>query len=178
MWKCLKCAETLEDEFDACWSCGCKKDGTFGEFNPEVEIIKSTKEESKLTERIAFKGFRLERNRVVLGKSMIPLDSVSLITYGNNPKTYAGPLLFIGVIVSMVGYYLYSYNFSSNLGIITMVVGALLITAAFYRTSEYRIFSNSEMHLSIKANSDANEHKEFENFSMQVLDAKEKYIKR
>jgi len=28
MWTCLKCKENIEDQFDACWSCGTKRDGT------------------------------------------------------------------------------------------------------------------------------------------------------
>jgi hypothetical protein len=28
MWTCLKCKENIENQFDACWSCGTKRDGT------------------------------------------------------------------------------------------------------------------------------------------------------
>jgi hypothetical protein len=27
MWPCLKCRETLDDDFDVCWNCGTTKDG-------------------------------------------------------------------------------------------------------------------------------------------------------
>jgi predicted nucleic-acid-binding Zn-ribbon protein len=27
MWTCGNCREVLEDQFDACWSCGCSRDG-------------------------------------------------------------------------------------------------------------------------------------------------------
>ncbi len=27
MWKCLKCARPIEDNFDACWFCGTSRDG-------------------------------------------------------------------------------------------------------------------------------------------------------
>src|SRR5580658_3751743 len=26
-WECIRCHEINEDEFDACWNCGCSKDG-------------------------------------------------------------------------------------------------------------------------------------------------------
>ena len=28
MWKCPKCHESVEDDFDVCWSCGTARDGT------------------------------------------------------------------------------------------------------------------------------------------------------
>jgi hypothetical protein len=27
MWKCLKCAESIKDTFEVCWSCGTTKEG-------------------------------------------------------------------------------------------------------------------------------------------------------
>jgi len=28
MWKCKRCSEQLENEFDKCWNCGCLRDGS------------------------------------------------------------------------------------------------------------------------------------------------------
>ena len=28
MWKCSKCKEKIEDNFDSCWSCGTTRDGS------------------------------------------------------------------------------------------------------------------------------------------------------
>jgi hypothetical protein len=28
MWQCVKCGETHEDSFDACWNCGTSREGT------------------------------------------------------------------------------------------------------------------------------------------------------
>jgi predicted lipid-binding transport protein (Tim44 family) len=28
MWTCLKCRENIEDQFDTCWHCGTKRDGS------------------------------------------------------------------------------------------------------------------------------------------------------
>ena len=28
MWACPKCGEQIEDQFEACWSCGTRQDGT------------------------------------------------------------------------------------------------------------------------------------------------------
>ena len=27
MWTCANCREVLEDQFDACWNCGCSREG-------------------------------------------------------------------------------------------------------------------------------------------------------
>jgi hypothetical protein len=27
MWKCTKCSEQIEDNFDSCWNCGITKEG-------------------------------------------------------------------------------------------------------------------------------------------------------
>ena len=27
MWKCIKCGEEIEPDFDVCWACGASKDG-------------------------------------------------------------------------------------------------------------------------------------------------------
>jgi hypothetical protein len=35
MWTCVKCAENLDDEFDACWRCGSSRDGEPSE-RPEL----------------------------------------------------------------------------------------------------------------------------------------------
>jgi hypothetical protein len=32
MWKCKKCAESIEDVFDSCWQCGTPDDGTAPRF--------------------------------------------------------------------------------------------------------------------------------------------------
>ena len=37
MWKCLKCNEKVEDQFESCWKCGADKTGV----KPEGDINKS-----------------------------------------------------------------------------------------------------------------------------------------
>ena len=132
-----------------------------------------------MTDQISFKSFKLEENRVVLAsKSMIPLDSVSFVTYGVYQNPYKTPLLIVGIIVCIVGYFLASDRYTTGQGVAAIIVGILLILAAFYKTSQYQIVSSSGRSLSIDATSDVNEQREFVKFSYQVLDAKEKYIHR
>jgi hypothetical protein len=132
-----------------------------------------------MTDQISFKSFKLEDNRVVLAsQSMIPLDSVSFITYGVHQNPYKTPLLIVGIIVAIVGFFLVSDRYTTGQGIAAIIVGILLILAALYKTSQYQIVSSSGRDLSIDATSDVTEQREFIKFSYQLLDAKEKYIKR
>lgn len=43
MWKCKKCYEELEDQFEVCWSCGSDRQG----FDSNQENVKSSKNEVK-----------------------------------------------------------------------------------------------------------------------------------
>lgn len=36
MWLCRQCAESIEDQFDACWNCGTRQDGSANESFDEV----------------------------------------------------------------------------------------------------------------------------------------------
>jgi hypothetical protein len=132
-----------------------------------------------MTDQISFKSFKLEDNRVVLAsQSMIPLDSVSFISYGVHQNPYKTPLLIVGIIVVIVGFFIGSDRYTSALHVIPVIgFGALLILAAFYKSAQYQIVSSSGRELSINASSDVGEQREFIKFSYQVLDAKEKYIK-
>lgn len=42
MWKCKKCNETVDDEFDSCWNCGTGKDGS-----PPQDSFNSAKDDPK-----------------------------------------------------------------------------------------------------------------------------------
>ncbi len=39
MWKCTKCGELIEDNFDICWKCGIHRDGS-----PPSEDFETQKE--------------------------------------------------------------------------------------------------------------------------------------
>ena len=40
MWKCLKCARTIEDNFNLCWFCGTSRDGIEDpDFRPEERVV-------------------------------------------------------------------------------------------------------------------------------------------
>jgi hypothetical protein len=177
MWKCLKCAETIEEKFDTCWSCGLKKDGTMSEFIKEVELNQTSNNQSKLNEGVAFKSFRLEGNRLVSNKSMIPLDSVSLVTYGVRENPNKLILLIVGLILIVVGGFFASNRYTTTEGFSTVIVGVIIIFAALYKTAQYEIVSDSGKYVAINATSNERENQEFMNFATRLLDAKEKYIK-
>ena len=40
MWKCINCAEQIEDDFETCWNCGFDKDGT-----PPTPLQRSSQDE-------------------------------------------------------------------------------------------------------------------------------------
>ena len=135
-----------------------------------------------MAEQISFKSFKLEGNRVVLSRnSMIPLDSVSFITYGIRQNQYKVPLLILGVLlvlVVLIGAYVMPFMFFNIKGVFILSIGLLIILAALYKTSHYQIVSDSGRYLSIDASSDESENQEFVKFSSQLLDAKEQYIKK
>lgn len=41
MWKCSKCNESVDNEFDSCWNCGTNKDGSPAENQSEFNATKS-----------------------------------------------------------------------------------------------------------------------------------------
>ncbi len=44
MWKCPKCKEQCEDNFDSCWSCGTGRDGSVSsEPFPEPEVVSGSR---------------------------------------------------------------------------------------------------------------------------------------
>jgi hypothetical protein len=43
MWNCQKCGEPIEDQFDTCWNCGTRRDGTPPAQPPQdASIVSST----------------------------------------------------------------------------------------------------------------------------------------
>lgn len=47
MWKCPKCGETVEDDFDACWKCQRPKDGTETQVEGTGKISRNRVEDDK-----------------------------------------------------------------------------------------------------------------------------------
>jgi len=70
MWKCKKCAEKIEDEFDACWSCGTDRDGKLID-NDVVQQIKNTKVEQQQEQ--------LKENENQLSNRTIKLNDVVIV---------------------------------------------------------------------------------------------------
>jgi hypothetical protein len=45
MWTCLNCIENIDGQFDSCWSCGTKRDGTPPEKPLPVSVTSKPKDE-------------------------------------------------------------------------------------------------------------------------------------
>lgn len=82
MWKCKKCSEKIEDEFDICWNCGADKEGAVSD-KDVVAQIKTAKIEQK-QERIEEKKNqvsvrKISENEVVIVDIQIPFWSMVVL---------------------------------------------------------------------------------------------------
>ena len=51
MWTCTNCSESLEDQFNACWKCGCSRDGRLNPtFRVETNICDDLPPDQELTD--------------------------------------------------------------------------------------------------------------------------------
>jgi len=100
MWKCKKCAEKIEEEFDVCWNCGADKDGTLID-KDVVAQIKNAKIEQK-NERIEERKNqvsvrKVSENEVVIVDIQIPFSSMIVLMV---KSAFASiPALFIVMFV-------------------------------------------------------------------------------
>ncbi len=47
MWSCVNCQEPIDDQFDACWQCGCTREGKLNlNFAPEKPVNTDGEQES------------------------------------------------------------------------------------------------------------------------------------
>ena len=58
MWACANCRETIEDDFDACWRCGCSREGKLN-----LEFAKETADagESSSVEQAFAEEFKCQK---------------------------------------------------------------------------------------------------------------------
>jgi len=71
MWKCSKCGENVEDDFEVCWSCGTNKEGMPNpDFVPEQEGILGAQ---------AYQAQQAEKREEFL---------VTVATFGNAPEAH------------------------------------------------------------------------------------------
>ena len=131
-----------------------------------------------MSEEISFKSFRLVGNRVLSENSMIPLDSVSFVSFGERDNPYKFPLLVIGAIVIIAGFIITSLSYDKMPGILTIIVGILFIVGALYKKAQYQITSDSGRSMMVESSSNEGENIAFGAFATRLLDAKEKYMKK
>ena len=100
MWKCKKCSEKIEDEFDICWNCGADKDGAVSDKDVAAQI-KTAKIEQK-QERVDEKKNQISvrqisKNEVVIVDIQIPFSSMVVLMVKS--AFAAIPALFIVMFV-------------------------------------------------------------------------------
>jgi predicted nucleic acid-binding Zn-ribbon protein len=59
MWKCTKCGEQIEDDFEGCWNCGTGKDGSPPSGQQVFEEQKRTLETEAQREQLRYPALRV-----------------------------------------------------------------------------------------------------------------------
>ena len=107
MWKCKKCKEEIEDQFDVCWNCGSDRMGSIALDKEAQTTLKEIKTD-----------IELEKSR-----SKYP-----------TLRTIAGFYTLLAWIVGVVAVIIAIYSFIQGEGLIfaisILVVGALIVLSA------------------------------------------------
>ncbi len=108
MWKCKRCSEQLENEFDKCWNCGCLRDGShpsdsndgIDDFSPEQVLPNG----ELLSRRVAARDTATSRSDVAQALTRRYKDAYFsarwLIRIGSLIKWGALLIVVIGVAIS------------------------------------------------------------------------------
>lgn len=100
MWKCKKCSEKIEDEFDACWSCGADKYGAVIDKDVVAQIrnAKIEQKNERIEERKNQVSVRkVSENEIVIVDIQIPFSSMVVLMVKS--AFAAIPALFIVMFV-------------------------------------------------------------------------------
>ena len=59
MWKCKKCGELVEDQFDSCWKCSADKAGSATVSSEVIEVIKKEAKDYNESAHLRYPALRL-----------------------------------------------------------------------------------------------------------------------
>lgn len=131
MWKCKKCGEEIEDNFDTCWNCGTSIEGKVVKHFPETDNQYKQKDvEEKNIQDIIPQNSAEEKISKKLIKRYQDAYNIakSIIAFGNVIK-FCG--IIIGIITVFIGSNLSNFFGSGNIGV-SSIFFAILIGGSIY----------------------------------------------
>jgi hypothetical protein len=128
----------------------------------------------------SFKGWELRDNKIISGHIHVPLDSVSYIGYAVRENPNKLKLTIIGVAIALGG--LFSFSFSSPVGMILLIAGGICIFLAYQVEKDYRLYSQSGAYLVINEGGTQGGENDsdaiaFDTFATEVISKRENYLK-
>jgi len=105
MWKCLKCNEKVEDQFDVCWNCGCDRSGNSALDQEEKSALKEIKSEIALEDsRSKYPALRTIAGvyslfAFIVGLLAIISGAIYLLKAGESGLILAIAIVIIGALV-------------------------------------------------------------------------------
>lgn len=104
MWKCKKCGEMVEDQFDSCWKCSADKTGA-STVSPEV--IEEIEEEAKgynESARAQYPALRLIAGVYKILAWLVAIGTLICIIMLAISRETSGVLLFVAFLGGAVGF--------------------------------------------------------------------------
>lgn len=104
MWKCKKCKEDVEDQFDVCWNCGSDRMGNVALDKEEQTTLKEIKTEIALeNSRSKYPVLRTIAGFFTLFALIIGIvtviASIYFFTQGEAGLLFAIPILIVGALI-------------------------------------------------------------------------------
>jgi hypothetical protein len=160
MWKCKRCSEKLENEFDKCWNCGCLRDGThpsesdygIDDFSPEQVLPNG----ELLSRRVTSSDINTSRSDVAQALTRRYKDAYFsarwLIRIGSLIKWGALLIVVIGVAVSQAfgggSFFVPAIALSIAVAIPTFILGILISGQGQTHLATLDTAVNTSRHLS------------------------------
>ncbi|GAB1453453.1 hypothetical protein MASR2M47_35090 [Draconibacterium sp.] len=104
MWKCKKCKEEVEDQFDVCWNCGSDRYGNVALDKEEQTTLKEIKTEIALeNSRSKYPALRTIAGLYSLfawiAGVIAVITAIYFLIQGESGLFFAIPILVIGVLI-------------------------------------------------------------------------------
>ncbi len=104
MWKCKKCGETVEDQFDSCWKCSADKAGA-PTVSPEViEEIKTEAREYHESARARYPALRVMAGVYKILAWLVAIGAIISIIMLATSRETSGVLILVAFLGGAVGF--------------------------------------------------------------------------